>query len=195
MRETGILEDMEKNSLVNNVLSYWVGTGPDKERVADVDKSEGPEILLTGINCGQPIFAETVLEHLLGGFLITPRSALTKSWKLLDGLLRFLPLPAETLRLTRSQAMRKLLNIEFEGFSRRTENFYAFNLCHPCRKYRFTTTNFIPNLVYYIVITIINNTRLRGYTFSIKPSIANEELRTKLNNRYKYLLVVKKGRV
>jgi 2-polyprenyl-6-methoxyphenol hydroxylase-like FAD-dependent oxidoreductase len=64
MQECRILDDVKKKSMINNILSYWVGAGPVKERIAYVEKLEGGQIFPAGINCGQAVLAETILEYL-----------------------------------------------------------------------------------------------------------------------------------
>jgi 3-(3-hydroxy-phenyl)propionate hydroxylase len=62
--ETGTYDDIRKNSIINDVLTFWA----DGERKAFVRKSEGGSIFPSGINCPQPKLAEILLEHLIAGF-------------------------------------------------------------------------------------------------------------------------------
>lgn len=48
MQESGILEDIKKKAIVNNILSFWVGKSPEKEQAALVEKLEGGEVFLAG---------------------------------------------------------------------------------------------------------------------------------------------------
>jgi hypothetical protein len=68
MEETGILQDVKKKAMINNILSFWRGSGPQKERVAYVEKLEGGDIFPAALNCGQPVLTGIVLDHLLSRY-------------------------------------------------------------------------------------------------------------------------------
>jgi 2-polyprenyl-6-methoxyphenol hydroxylase-like FAD-dependent oxidoreductase len=54
--ETGTLDDVKAQSVINDRLSFWV----NKERVAYIDKREGGQIFPAGINCPQPQLGTTL---------------------------------------------------------------------------------------------------------------------------------------
>lgn len=61
LMETGTYDDVRKNSIINDVVTFWA----DGEKKAFVRKSEGGSIFPSGINCPQPKLAEILLHHLV----------------------------------------------------------------------------------------------------------------------------------
>src|SRR5882757_3703953 len=58
--ETGTLDEVRKESVINDVISFWI----KNKRVAYVEKREGGQIFPAGINCPQPRLAQILLHHL-----------------------------------------------------------------------------------------------------------------------------------
>ncbi|KAH7392870.1 FAD binding domain-containing protein [Pyrenochaeta sp. MPI-SDFR-AT-0127] len=203
MQETGILEDVKKKSMVNNVLSYWLGRGPEKERVAVVEKLEGGSKFPSGINCGQPILASTILDHLVTWYSghaqvrfhqrleeITQTDS-TVSVRFRD------PRTNEDTEYTAEwlvgadgagSTVRRLLDIQFEGFSWPKEDFCATNIRYPFEKYGFTTANFIMDPVHWAVITVIDNTGLWRCAFGVKAGMTNNEIRAEIDEHFQHIL-------
>lgn len=197
MQECGILEDVKKKSMVNNILSYWIGEGPKKKRVAYVEKLEGGKHFSAGINCGQPVLAETILEHLRKHYdadvLFNQNvKALCQSdtqvtVRCADQHDKITEYTCDWLVGTdgAGSTVRKLLDIEFEGFSWPKEDFCASNVRYPFEKYGFTTANFILDSVNWAVVTVIDNTGLWRCAFGVKPGMTNDEIRAELDDHYK----------
>ena len=197
MEETGILEDVKKKAMVNNILSFWKGS----ERVAYVEKLEGGDVFPAGLNCGQPVLAGIILDHLLSRYdakvffgqeleeleqseaIVTvvcsplddgPRTTYTCDWLVgADGA---------------GSSVRKLLGIEFEGFSWPKEDFVATNLRYPFKKYGFTTANFVMDDLNWGVITVIDDTGLWRCAFGIRAGLTNEQIRAEIDDHYKHIL-------
>lgn len=203
MQETGILEDVKKKSMINDVLSYWIGRGPEKERAAFVKKREGGGIFPAGINCGQPILAATILEHLLTRF---PDYTQVRFNQKVEAISQSASIVTVTSRKPQTEdvttytcewlvgadgagsTVRMLLNIEFEGFSWPKEDFCASNIRYPFKKYGFTTANFILDPVHWAVITVIDETGLWRCAFGVRAGMTNEEIRAELDDHYKHIL-------
>ncbi|KAH6995438.1 hypothetical protein EDB80DRAFT_622055, partial [Ilyonectria destructans] len=202
MEEWGILEDVKKKSMVNNILSYWKGSGPEKERVAFVEKLEGGKVFPAGLNCGQPVLTQTILDHLLG---LYPDSVEVRFSQELEELhetnetVRIVcrnPQNKETTSYTcdwllgsdgAGSTTRRLLGIEFEGFSWPKEDFCATNVRYPFDKYGFTTANFVLDPVNWGVITVIDDTGLWRCAFGVRPGMKNEDIHAELDEHYKYI--------
>jgi 2-polyprenyl-6-methoxyphenol hydroxylase-like FAD-dependent oxidoreductase len=199
MEETGILEDVKKKAMINNVLSFWIGSGPEKKQVAYVEKMEGGEKFPAGINCGQPILAQTIMEHLLSRYEAEVRfgqrvEELSQSDSLVTVVCR--DHDGKTTMYTcdylvgadgAGSTVRKLLDIEFEGFSWPKEDFCASNIRYPFEKYGFTTANFVLDSVNWGVITVIDNTGLWRCAFGVRPGMTNDEIRAELDEHYKHI--------
>jgi 2-polyprenyl-6-methoxyphenol hydroxylase-like FAD-dependent oxidoreductase len=200
MKECGILDDVKKRAMTNNVLSYWIGDGPVKQRVAYVEKLEGGQEFPAGINCGQPVLAETILEHLLR----EPKGRVFFNQKVIR-----LEQDLSTVTLTcedpsdhsqtvytcdwligadgAGSTVRRLLDIEWEGFSWPKEDFVATNIRYPFDKYGFTTANFVLDSVNWGVVTVIDNTGLWRCAFGVRPGLTNEEIRNELDDHYRHI--------
>lgn len=202
MYESGILEDVKSKSVVNDVLSFWIGDGPEKHRLATVKKAEGGDIFPTGINCGQPILAETILHHLENHYdnATVEFNQCVKGISQSDERVTLTCVEPSTNSTTMytcnwlvgadgaGSSVRKLLNIEFEGFSWPKENFVATNIRYPFDKYGFTTGNFILHPEHWGVVTVIDNTGLWRCAFGVKAGLNNDEVRKELDEHYKHIL-------
>jgi 2-polyprenyl-6-methoxyphenol hydroxylase-like FAD-dependent oxidoreductase len=203
MAECGIYDDVKAKSVVNDVLSYWVGRGPEKRRVAYVEKREGGDVFPSGINLGQPQLALVILEHLLQryGELADVRfgqkvEELRQNEKGVE-VVCVSPETGERTRYTADyligadgagSTVRKLLGVEFEGFSWPKEDFVATNLRYPFMEHGFTTANFILDDVHWGVCTVIDHEGLWRCAFGIRPGLTNEEIKEELDEHYKHIL-------
>jgi 2-polyprenyl-6-methoxyphenol hydroxylase-like FAD-dependent oxidoreductase len=203
MQEIGILEDVKKKSMINDVLSFWIGRDPEKKRVAYVEKREGGELFPAGINCGQPVLAATILEHLLTRYSDHTQVRFNQKVETVSQDASTVtvtgrnPQTEEVTTYTcewlvgadgAGSTVRKLLDIEFDGFSWPKEDFCASNLRYPFKKYGFTTANFILDPVHWAVITVIDDTGLWRCAFGVKAGMTNEEIRAELDDHYKHIL-------
>jgi 2-polyprenyl-6-methoxyphenol hydroxylase-like FAD-dependent oxidoreductase len=201
MEETGILQDVKKKAMINNILSFWKGSGPQKEQVAYVEKLEGGDIFPAALNYGQPVLTGIILDHLLTRYnsqvffaqkveelsqsesTVTvvcsppddgPKTTYTCSWLVgADGA---------------GSSVRKLLGVEFEGFSWPKEHFVATNLRYPFQKHGFTTANFVMDDVNWAVVTVIDDTGLWRCAFGVRAGLTNEQIRAELDEHYKHIL-------
>ncbi|CAK7217512.1 hypothetical protein SCUCBS95973_003180 [Sporothrix curviconia] len=201
MEETGILDDVRQRSMVNDVLSLWVGRGPQKTCVASVTKREGGQTYTSGINCGQPILAETIMDHLLTRYT----TAEVRFSQRVDALAQ----DASTVKVTcvddqghttiytcdwlvgadgAGSTVRRLLDIDFEGFSWPKEDFVATNLRYPFRDYGFSSANFVMDTEHWGVVTVIDNTGLWRCAFGVRPGLTNDQIRAELDDHYKHIL-------
>ncbi|KAN0108799.1 FAD/NAD(P)-binding domain containing protein, partial [Hyaloscypha variabilis] len=197
MAETGILEDVKKKAMVNNILSFWKGG----ERVAYVEKLEGGDVFPAGLNCGQPVLAGIILEHLLGmggakvlfgqkvEELKQSEEGVTVVCSSLDGGSRTTYTCDWLVGADGAgSSVRKLLGIEFEGFSWPKEDFVATNLRYPFKKYGFTTANFVMDDVNWAVVTMIDDTGLWRCAFGVRAGLTNDQIRAELDEHYKHIL-------
>lgn len=201
MRECGILEDVKKKAMANTTLSFWSGTEPVKKQVAYVEKLEGGATFPSGLNCGQPVLAETILKHLKDHYGADVRfnqrvETLTQINSSVTVTCRD-PTTDLTTAYTcdwlvgadgAGSTVRKLLQIEFEGFSWPKEDFCATNLRYPFQKYGFTTANFVLHPVHWGVMTVIDDTGLWRCAFGVRAGMTNEEIRAELDEHYKHIL-------
>ncbi|PSK55429.1 ubiquinone biosynthesis monooxygenase COQ6 [Elsinoe australis] len=202
LEECGVLSDVRAKSVINNILSYWIGRGPEKEQVAYVEKMEGGDRFPSGINCPQPVLTETVAGHLrerYRGLAETRFCQEVKEVRQAEEKVEVACLDVgkgEELRYScdwlvgadgASSAVRRLLGIEFEGFSWPKEDFCASNVRYPFEKYGFTTANFILDPVHWAVITVIDNTGLWRCAFGVRPGMTNEQIREELDEHYKHI--------
>ncbi|PMD25553.1 FAD/NAD(P)-binding domain-containing protein [Hyaloscypha hepaticicola] len=198
MEETGILEDVKKKAMVNNILSFWKGP---KERVAYVEKLEGGDVFPAGLNCGQPVLAEIILNHLLTRYeaqVIFDKKVeeLQQSASKVTAVCSSQANGAKTTYTCdwlvgangAGSSVRKLLGIGFEGFSWPKEDFVATNLRYPFQKHGFTTANFVMDDVNWAVITVIDNTGLWRCAFGVKAGLTNEQIRAELDEHYRHIL-------
>ena len=202
MVECGILEDVKKKSMVNNIISFWVGRGPEKERVSYVEKLEGGKLFPAGLNCGQPILTQTILDHVLAHHSQHTSVRFSQRLEALsqtDSTVKVVcrdPKTAQTTTYTcdwligadgAGSTVRKLLDIPFDGFSWPKEDFCASNVRYPFEKYGFTTANLILDPVHWAVITVIDDTGLWRCAFGVKAGMNNEQIRAELDEHYKHI--------
>lgn len=197
MHECGILEDVKKKSVVNNILSYWVGQGPEKTRVAYVEKLEGGQHFPSGINCGQPVLTETIHEHILKHYDAEVHFN-RRLVKLQQTDLQVELTTVDENAVERvytcdwlvgadgaGSTVRKLLDISFDGFSWPKEDFVAANIRYPFEKYGFTTANFVMDSVHWAVVTVIDDKGLWRCAFGVKEGMTNEEIRAEVDEHFK----------
>ncbi|KAF4547821.1 FAD-binding domain-containing protein 64 [Elsinoe fawcettii] len=202
LEEAGVLDDVMAKSMVNDVLSYWVGRGKDKQRVATVEKREGGEKFKSGINCGQGVLAETIQSHLERHYGQYAKIAFDKT---VEGIEQSRDLVEVTCNDRHSDrtvkyrcdwlvgadgagsAVRRLLGIDFEGFSWPKEDFVATNVRYPFKKYGFTTANFIMDDVHWGVVTVIDDSNLWRCAFGVRAGMTNEEIRAELEDHYQQI--------
>ncbi|PNS16809.1 hypothetical protein CAC42_4773 [Sphaceloma murrayae] len=201
MQEAGILEDIKKKAMVNNILSFWIGDGPQKKRVAYVEKLEGGKIFPAGLNCPQPILTETIksyLESMPGTDIRFNQRIETIEQDAADVRISCTnPLDGQRTDYTcnwlvgadgAGSTVRTLLDIPFEGFSWPKEDFCATNIRYPFKKHGFTTANFVMDPVHWGVITVIDDTGLWRCAFGVDAGKTNEEIRKELDEHFKHIL-------
>ena len=197
--ETGALEDIRKESVINDIQSFWVG----KERVAYVEKKEGGKLFPSGINCPQPTLAKILLHHLVNKY----SAAVKFNQKVIaveqdEKSVVVTALDPTTDKATTyvtdwlvgcdgaGSGVRKLCNIDFEGFSWPKENFVATNVRFDFRKYGYTTGNFIMDPVHWAVVAVLDDTGLWRVAFGVKAGMTNDEIRAELDEHYKHIFPV-----
>lgn len=200
MQESGVLDDVKKKAMINDVLSFWVGSGPEKEQVALIKKVEGGNIFPAGLNCGQPVLAGVILDHLLSRYNAEVRfkqkvTELEQS----DRMATVVCINPDNNKSTvytcnwlvgadgAGSTVRRLLDIKFEGFSWPKEDFCATNVRYPFDKHGFTTANFVLHPVNWAVITVIDSTGLWRCAFGVKAGLTNDEIRAELDDHYKHI--------
>jgi 2-polyprenyl-6-methoxyphenol hydroxylase-like FAD-dependent oxidoreductase len=200
MEEAGILEDLKRKAMVNNVLSFWKGSGPQKERVAYVEKLEGGDVFPAGLNCGQPVLTGVILNRLLTRYnaRVVFGQKVEEVHQSEDMVTVVSSSPDDGSKKTYTcdwlvgadgagSSVRKLLGVEFEGFSWPKEDFVATNLRYPFHKHGFTTANFVMDDVNWAVITVIDDTTWRC-AFGVPAGMTNEQICAELDDHYKYIL-------
>jgi 2-polyprenyl-6-methoxyphenol hydroxylase-like FAD-dependent oxidoreductase len=196
--ETGALEDIRKESVINDIQSFWVG----KERVAYVEKKEGGKLFPSGINCPQPTLARILLDHLIRKYGATVKFNQKVIQLEQDDECVTVTAADPNDNLTTYHAdwlvgadgagssVRKLADIAFEGFSWPKENFVATNVRFDFRKYGYTTGNFIMDPVHWAVVAILDDTGLWRVAFGVKSGMTNDEIRAELDEHFKHIFPV-----
>jgi len=200
--ETGTLDDVKAQSVINDRLSFWV----NKERVAYVDKREGGEIFPAGINCPQPQLAAILLNHLTTRYNSEVRfnqqvTEITQNDE--SNTVSVTAINPATKEQTKyscdwlvgtdgaGSSVRKLCNIPFEGFSWPKEDFVATNIKYDFYKHGFTTANFVLDPVNWAVVTILGAEKdLWRIAFGVRAGLTNEEIRAELDEHYKHIFPV-----
>lgn len=200
--ETGTLDDVKAESVINDRLSFWV----NKERVAYVDKREGGEIFPAGINCPQPQLAAILLRHLTTKYNSEVRfnqQVIEVTEDEASNIVTVTALNPATNEHTRytcdwligadgaGSSVRKLCNIAFEGFSWPKEDFVATNIKYDFYKHGFTTANFVLDPVHWAVVTILGAEKdLWRIAFGLRAGLTNEEIRAELDEHYKHIFPI-----
>ncbi|RFU29832.1 hypothetical protein B7463_g6491, partial [Scytalidium lignicola] len=200
LEETGTLDDVKKESVINNILTFWTSDGPNKKRLAYVEKMEGGKIFPAGINCPQPVLAGIMLKHLLSKYSSEVRfSQRLETLEQDDSQVRITcrnPLTEEITAYTcdwlvgsdgAGSTTRKLLGISFDGFTWPKEEFVASNVRYDFPKHGFTTANMVCHPVHWAVITILDKTGLWRCAFGCKPGMTNEQIRAELDEHYRHI--------
>lgn len=195
--EAGILEDVRKRSVVNDVQSWWIG----KEKVASVEKREGGTLFPAGINCGQPALAEIMVDHLKSQYDVHVRFgqrviAIDQT----EYGVTITSINPKTEQQTiytcdwlvgadgAGSSVRKLLGVEWAGFSWPKEQFVATNLRYPFRKYGFSASNFIADPVHWGIVVALDDKDLWRCAFGVKQGLTDDEIRANLDEYYRHLL-------
>lgn len=199
--EAGVYEDVKKESIVNDVLSFWY----KGERVGYVEKREGGQIFPAGINCPQPQLAAILLRHLTTKYESEVRfnqKVIAVQQKEGTDLVKLTALDPNTDKETQytcdwlvgadgaGSGVRKLCDIPFEGFSWPKEDFVATNLRYDFFQHGFTSANIVVDPVHWAVVTILDNTGLWRCAFGLRAGLTNEEIRQELDEHYKHIFPV-----
>jgi 2-polyprenyl-6-methoxyphenol hydroxylase-like FAD-dependent oxidoreductase len=197
--ETGALDDIRKESVINDIQSFWVG----KERVAYVAKKEGGKLFPAGINCPQPTLARILLEHLVQKYgTIVKFNQKVLQVEQNDDYVTVAAVDPTNDQVTKyytdwlvgadgaGSSVRKLAGIDFEGFSWPKENFVATNVRFDFRKYGYTTGNFIMDPVHWAVVAILDDTGLWRVAFGVRAGMTNEEILAELDDHYKHIFPI-----
>ncbi|KAK4948754.1 hypothetical protein LTR10_012759 [Elasticomyces elasticus] len=198
--ETGTLEDVKKEAIINDRLSYWI----DKKRVAYVEKREGGQIFPAGINCPQPQLAAILLRHLTTRY----HSQVKFNQNVVeitqhDDQVSVTAIDATTNQKTKytcdwlvgadgaGSSVRKLSEIPFEGFSWPKEDFVATNIRYDFYQHGFSTANFVLDPVNWAVVTILGAEKdLWRIAFGVRAGLTNEEIKAELDEHYKHIFPV-----
>ena len=199
--ETGTLDDVKNESVINDVVSFWI----KGKKVAHVEKKEGGSIFPSGINCPQPKLAEILLRHLTTKY----NSEVRFNQKVIevsqDDKQHIVSLVAVDLNTNEEtlytcdwligcdgagSGVRKLSNIAFEGFSWPKEDFVASNVRFDFFKHGFSTGNIIMDPVHWSVVAILDGTGLWRVAFGLRAGLTNEEIRAELDEHYKHIFPV-----
>jgi 2-polyprenyl-6-methoxyphenol hydroxylase-like FAD-dependent oxidoreductase len=199
--ETGTLEDVRKESVINDVVSFWI----KGKKVAYVEKKEGGSLFPSGINCPQPRLADILLRHLTTKY----NSEVRFNQKVVEisqdekqntvSLLAVNPTTGEETQYTcdwllgcdgAGSSVRKLSNIPFDGFSWPKEDFVATNIRFDFFKHGFNTANIVLDPVHWAVVTILDDTGLWRVAFGVRAGLTNEEIRAELDEHYKHIFPV-----
>ncbi|KAH7155941.1 putative monooxygenase, partial [Dactylonectria macrodidyma] len=189
MEETGILEEVKKKAMINDVLSMWVGTEPEKQQVGLVTKMEG-------------VLAKVIMDHLLSEYTSSTEVRFNQVLVELHQNGEGVTVICEDDEGTKTtytcdylvgadgagSTVRRLLDIPFEGFSWPNEDFCASNIRYPFRDYGFTSANFVMHPVHWSVITVIDDTGLWRCAFGVRPGMTNDEIRAELDDHFKHIL-------
>lgn len=199
--EIGTLEDVRKESVVNDVISFWI----KGERVAYVEKKEGGHIFPAGINCPQPRLVQILLDHLTSRYDSTVRfnqKVIDVSQDSENKWVSLLVVDPKTNRETRytcdwligadgaGSNVRKLCDIPFEGFSWPKEDFVATNIRYDFFKHGFTAANMVMDPVHWAVVTVLDDTGLWRVAFGLRAGLTNEKIRAELDDHYKHIFPV-----
>ena len=201
--ETGVYHDVEKVAAKNIALAWWKGKTPNKKRVAHIGKREGFQKFPSGLNCGQPMLAKVLMDKLVdvyGAKVLFNHGVLSMTDPDADGpvtLTCATPGSDEIIKLTASfiigadggkSTVRKLLGIEFEGFSWPKEDFVASNVYYPFMDYGFETANFLLDDVNWAVVGLIDPSGLWRIAYGTRAGMTDEEIKAELPERYKHFL-------
>jgi 2-polyprenyl-6-methoxyphenol hydroxylase-like FAD-dependent oxidoreductase len=198
--ETGTFDDVRKESIINDVVGFWI----KGKKVAYVEKKEGGSIFPSGINCPQPRLAAILLRHLTTKYDSEVRFnqkvvEITQDEKQsLVSLVAVDPTTNQEVRYTcdwlvgcdgAGSSVRKLSNIPFEGFSWPKEDFVATNIRPKFDffKYGFHTANIVMDPVHWAVVTVLDDTDLWRVAFGVRAGLTNEDIRAELDEHYKHI--------
>ncbi|KAF9774054.1 hypothetical protein IL306_008018 [Fusarium sp. DS 682] len=179
--ESGTLDDVRKESVINDVLSFW----RNRERVASVEKTK-VDHLLNKYNA-EIKFCQKVIE-------ISSDTG--------DNTVQVVAVDTNTNLETRytcnwllgadgaGSAVRRLSDITFDGFSWPKEDFVATNVRFDFMKHGFSTANFIMDPVHWSVVCILDDTGLWRCAFGVKAGMTNDEIRAEIDEHYKHIFPV-----
>ncbi|OAP54737.1 hypothetical protein AYL99_11185 [Fonsecaea erecta] len=199
--ETGTLDDVRRESVINDVISFWI----KGKKVAHVEKREGGSLFPSGINCPQPRLAAILLRHLTTKYSSEVRfnqKVIEISQDEKQNVVSLTAVDPTTNQETHytcdwlvgadgaGSSVRKLCNIPFEGFSWPKEDFVATNVRFDFFKHGFNTANLIMDPVHWAVVTILDDTGLWRVAFGVRAGLTNEEIRAELDEHYKHIFPV-----
>jgi 2-polyprenyl-6-methoxyphenol hydroxylase-like FAD-dependent oxidoreductase len=202
LAETGTFEDVKRESVVNDAVSFWI----KGKRVARVAKTEGGSKFPHGINVPQPRLAAILLHHLITKYDSEVRFNQKVTEISQDEKAKIVSLTA--LDMTTNQetkyttewligcdgagsSVRKLSNIAFEGFSWPKEDFVASNVRgFDFFKHGFSTGNILMDPLHWAVVAILDDTGLWRIAFGLRAGLTNEEIRAELDEHYKHIFPV-----
>lgn len=199
--ETGTLDDVMKESVLNDVLSFW----HNGKRLAYVKKTEGGDIFPAGINCPQPKLAKILVDHLLNRYdaeIKFNQRLIQVKQDTENDTVEVVALDPNTNTETvyacdwlvgadgAGSSVRKLSKITFDGFSWPKEDFVATNVRFDFAKHGFSTANFVMDPLHWAVITILDDTGLWRCAFGVRAGMTNDEIRAEIDEHYRHIFPV-----
>ncbi|EWZ94069.1 hypothetical protein FOCG_16627 [Fusarium oxysporum f. sp. radicis-lycopersici 26381] len=199
--ESGTLDDVRKESVLNDVMTFW----KNKERVASIAKTQDADVFPAGLNCPQPKLAKILVDHLLNKY----NAEIKFCQKVIQidsdtgqDTVEVAALDTNTnleIRYTcnwlvgadgAGSAVRRLSDITFDGFSWPKEDFVATNVRFDFMKHGFSTANFIMDPVHWSVVCILDDAGLWRCAFGVKAGMTNDEIRAEIDEHYKHIFPV-----
>ncbi|KAF8591267.1 FAD/NAD(P)-binding domain-containing protein [Ramaria rubella] len=201
--EADVYDDLRKVASESRGLTYWVGDGAHKKRLAVIPKAEGVTGIATGLNCGQPTFTQVLLTKLK----TYPNSRVSFDSRVVDVHDDPLQGPARVVYETSKgekvhetcdwligadgsrSTVRKLLGIEFEGFTWPKEEFVATNVLYPFTDFGYTSGNFLIHPIHWAVIASIDDSKnLWRIAYGTRPGMTLDEIKAEIPKRFEQFL-------
>ncbi|SCO51007.1 related to 3-(3-Hydroxyphenyl)propionate 2-hydroxylase [Fusarium fujikuroi] len=196
--ESGTLDDVRKESVLNDVMTFW----KNKERVASITKTQDADVFPAGLNCPQPKLAKILVDHLLKKYnaeIKFCQKVIRINSDAGQDTVEVVTLDTNTnleIRYTchwlvgadgAGSTVRRLSDITFDGFSWPKEDFVATNVRFDFMKHGFSTANFIMDPVHWSVVCILDDAGLWRCAFGVKAGMTNDEIRSEIDEHYKHL--------